>query len=285
MSTTSAQSPNHSTRSPQLTIYDEDSKFSTTSSIKANLDFTLKSPPTMMKRSLSTTPYIQSGDLRVVPMFAIDFSLANLTFEEGTCMHSTNPNKPNDYRDLLQMLTGCYRNVLNLPVFGYGAKTSPHATKASPMFPLSRAIRNPFVTNQAAQLDQIYSDCLSMLELSVPVNLTPIFQHLLKLGEHMKKSIIKKAKQVKEMRNTVDSVYVLYVLSTGIIDDVAKLIKFLNENDWSKLPVQVHVISLAPAHIAAKDQDSLELQSECNRINIERSGWPQFHVHFYDKIK
>lgn len=24
---------------------------------------------------------------------------------------------------------------------------------------------------------------------------------------------------------------------------------------------------------------------ECNRINLEKSGWPQFNVHFYDKLK
>jgi hypothetical protein len=153
------------------------------SSTTRHLEILLK-PPTKMKRALSTMGLIQSGDLRVVPVIAIDFSLANLTFEDNTCMHSTNPNKPNDYRDLLQMFTQSYANVLNLPIFGYGAKTSPLAAKNSPLFPLSRSIRNPFTPNQTVMLDQMYSDCLSMLELAVPVNLTPMLQFFKQIGEH-----------------------------------------------------------------------------------------------------
>jgi hypothetical protein len=52
------------------------------------------------------------------------------------------------------------------------------------MFPLSRSIRNPFTPNHNTTLDQAYSDCLSMLELSVPVNLTPLFTFFKQLGEH-----------------------------------------------------------------------------------------------------
>lgn len=58
------------------------------------------------------------------------------------------------------------------------------------------------------------------------------------------------------MKNTVDSFYVLYVLSTGIVDDVASLIKFVTEGDWGKLPIQIQIISLAPSHLSENDQDS-----------------------------
>jgi len=88
-----------------------------------------------------------------VPIVAIDFSLGNLTFGEDSCLHSTNPNKPNDYRDLLHMVSNAYQNILNLPIFGYGAKTSPFATKSSSLFPLSRSIRNPFTPNHTPTLD------------------------------------------------------------------------------------------------------------------------------------
>ena len=39
------------------------------------------------------------------------------------------------------------------------------------------------------------------------------------------------------MKNTVDSFYVLYVLSTGIIDDVKDIMRCLTESDWMKLPL------------------------------------------------
>lgn len=56
-----------------------------------------------------------------------------------------------------------------------------------------------------------------------------------------------------DIKNTVDSFYVLYVLSTGIVDDVANLIKFVTESDWGKLPLQVQIISLAPSHLSESD--------------------------------
>lgn len=87
------------------------------------------------------------------------------------------------------------------------------------------------------------------------------------------------------MKNTVDSFYVLYVLSTGIIDDVKDIMRCLTESDWMRLPLQVHIISIAPSHLKENDQDSQQLLLECNRINLEKSGWPQFNIHFYDRIK
>lgn len=92
-----------------------------------------------------------------------------------------------------------------------------------------------------------------MLELSVPVNLSPIFTFFKQLGEHQRKRLIRRSKEVPDMKNTVDSFYVLYLLSTGIIDDVTALIKLASEGDWAKLPLQVHIISVAPNHLAEND--------------------------------
>jgi hypothetical protein len=135
------------------------------------------------------------------------------------------------------MLSQSYANILNLPIFGYGAKTSPFSTKTCPMFPLSRSIRNPFTPNHQSVLDQGYSDCLSMLELSVPVNLTPMLNFFKSLGVHQRKRLARRSKDVPDMKNTVDSFYVLYVLSTGIIDDVKDIMRCLTESDWMKLPL------------------------------------------------
>ena len=94
--------------------------------------------PIEIKRPLSVVDFIQSGDLRVVPLISIDFSLGNLTFEDSTVMHSTNPEKSNDYRNLLSMISEAYRNIFNVPIFGYGAKTSTYSNKTCHLFPLSR---------------------------------------------------------------------------------------------------------------------------------------------------
>ena len=63
-----------------------------------------------------------------------------------------------------------------------------------------------------------------MLELSVPVNLNPLLGFLKQIGQHVKSRISRKAAHNNAIRDTVDSFYVLYVLSTGIIDDVQDLI-------------------------------------------------------------
>lgn len=68
--------------------------------------------------------FITQGKIQVVPLIAIDFSLANLTFETDTCLHSTRTDKPNDYRDIIKMICESYQNNYNIPVFGYSAKTS-----------------------------------------------------------------------------------------------------------------------------------------------------------------
>lgn len=67
---------------------------------------------------------IKTGDLRVVPIIAIDFSMGNLTFGEDLSLHNTDPRVPNDYRDLLAMIGESYANVTNLAIFGFGAKTA-----------------------------------------------------------------------------------------------------------------------------------------------------------------
>ncbi len=45
--------------------------------------------------------HVKNG-LNLVPIVAVDFSLANLTFDESCyCLHSLKPGQPNDYIDCL----------------------------------------------------------------------------------------------------------------------------------------------------------------------------------------
>lgn len=43
---------------------------------------------TLLKKPASVVQNIQSGDLRVVPIIAIDFSMGNLTFGEDLTLHN-----------------------------------------------------------------------------------------------------------------------------------------------------------------------------------------------------
>lgn len=93
------------------------------------------------------------------------------------------------------------------------------------------------------------------------------------MGVHVKTRIGKKSQTNKELKNTVDAVYVLYVLSTGLIDDLPECLKTLDQPEWRYLPLQVQVISLAPKHISVADMDSQKLPEEFIRHNRE-VGWP-----------
>jgi hypothetical protein len=46
------------------------------------------------------------------------------------------------------------------------------------------------------------------------------------------------------MKRTVDSVYVMYVLSSGHVDDLSDSVRLLKERDWQSLAIQVKIVSL-----------------------------------------
>ena len=52
----------------------------------------------------SLTQYIARGNFNISPIVAMDFSLANLTFSEDQCLHSTKAYKKCDYRDVLRTI-------------------------------------------------------------------------------------------------------------------------------------------------------------------------------------
>ena len=64
---------------------------------------------------------------------------------------------------------------------------------------------------------------------------------------------MRRAKDKPDIKNTIDSFYVLYVLSTGVIDDIQTLISLVKEENWHRLPLQIHLISIAPNHLNERD--------------------------------
>jgi len=47
--------------------------------------------------------------LEIVPILAIDFSMSNLTFDDRKCIHSVNEDNPNEYRDLITVISKAFR--------------------------------------------------------------------------------------------------------------------------------------------------------------------------------
>lgn len=172
-----------------------------------------------------------------------------------------------------------FGNVLNLPVFGFGAKTSPFLDVPSQLFPMTRTIRNPFAPNDPQVLRDVYSECLSQLIMHRPSHLTTVFQFAKQLGEGVRKRMARKAQEYAPIQHTVDCFYVLYVISSGVVDDAKELVKQISKADWNCLPVQVHVVALQT------DKALRQLQKQFIRVNTRQAKWPQFNLHFFDEME
>lgn len=175
------------------------------------------------------------------------------------------------------MLADSYKNILNIPVLGYSAKTIPASTTSAPIFPVSQDLRNPFITNDPDVIDECYTKCLKDLELSTPINLLPFFQLIKKLGQNIKTLIT-------ENNGRIDCFYVVYILSAGLIDDLPELLEAL-DSEWDSLPIQIHLINLSATNIINEDLDTIKFQDFTMKYNLQSSCWLQFNVHFYDRIK
>ena len=125
----------------------------------------------------------------------------------------------------------------------------------------------------------MYNECLSQLIQHRPANLCPIFTFLKQIGESIKKRMNRKASEHAPIIHTVDSFYVLYILSSGVVDDAKELIKLISRPEWSSLPVQVHLVTLHT------DKFTRDLQKQMIKVNTRHSKWPQFLLHSYDDMK
>ena len=61
--------------------------------------------PIQSESYISLLEFFDISHIQVVPMIAIDFSLANLTFNDDQCLHSTKIEKQNDYRDIVKAIS------------------------------------------------------------------------------------------------------------------------------------------------------------------------------------
>ena len=110
----------------------------------------------------------------------IDFSLANLTFSSnGTSIHTPNPKKSNQYRDLMELVClDMFSGDLFMPIFGFGAKTFKGSGETCNIFPISMNMSNPLIPNQQESLKNVYAKCLESIKLDLPVKLTPMLLFL-----------------------------------------------------------------------------------------------------------
>ena len=127
---------------------------------------------TIMKEHTSFFQYCLTENFSIVPIMAIDFSLANLTFDDNAALHRVKTGRPNLYIDVFTHLTRlipAFSVPFCLP-FGYGAKTNPKKiNEASECFAISGDFFRPEVSFH--DLLSKYSTMLKSIELALPVRL------------------------------------------------------------------------------------------------------------------
>lgn len=79
------------------------------------------------------------------------------------------------------------------------------------------------------------------------VNLVPILNFVMQVGIYANKRIERKLKKSSDMQDSVDSLYQLNIVGTGVLDDLPDVVKLIRNPKWHRLPILVNFISLTPS--------------------------------------
>lgn len=93
--------------------------------------------------------HIKNG-LNLVPIVAVDFSLANLTFDENCyCLHTLKQGQPNDYLEVLKYVFRSYKKFSEFMLgYGFGARTVEGDGPACNKFSMTGDFLNPFINSE-----------------------------------------------------------------------------------------------------------------------------------------
>ena len=121
--------------------------------------------------------------MEVVPLIGIDYSMSNLTFDERKCIHSVNEDKPNEYRNLLSVVSKAYKLISPTSLFyGFGANSVTKVTEVSDLFVGTGDLLNPIVMTD--NLEKEYYKCLRRCELNAPVKFSRLIAKAVEFAEH-----------------------------------------------------------------------------------------------------
>lgn len=87
---------------------------------------------------------------------------------------------------------------------------------------------NPFIYNTPTNVTEQYTECLKQLELGTPINLCETFKNI--------KRIVTAATKTASDSSSIENFFVFYILSSGLIDDLADLLTML-DSSWDTLPL------------------------------------------------
>ena len=176
----------------------------------------------------------------VVPLIGIDFSMANITFDERKCIHSVNEEKMNEYRNLVQAVSKAYKLISPTSLFyGFGANPVLKVTEVSDLFVGTGDLLNPIVMTD--KLEHEYYGCLKRIEINQPVKFSQVIKKSVQFAEKSVAHFLEKV----ENENSHEgghalSYFVVYILSAGLIDDLEDSIRELTK--VINLPISIVIV-------------------------------------------
>ena len=220
-----------------------------------------------------------------MPVIAVDYSLANLTFDESQyCIHTLKEGAPNDYMDCLRSVSKSfhYFNRFILPI-GFGARTVLTGDgPACNLFSMTGDFIDPFVES-SEELVNCYQGTIKSVKLALPVLYKSILQFVCDLASNE----IEECGDIRNLKNY----FVLTLLMAGMIDDFQDT---LNEMlKAAKLPVSIIVIKLGKN---TEENDSEKFMKkafpafkEADRVYVDLLDFEKYkndedkHTHFYQQ--
>lgn len=155
------------------------------------------------------------NQLNIVPIIGVDFSMANLTFnDQQYCIHTLKPGVPNDYVEALKGVNQAFSSFSSFNLaYGVGARTHVRGEgqDACDLFSMSGDFQDPFI-NSEDELLASYNGTIKTVRLALPVN----FQKIIKFVCDLAQMEFGTCEDVTQIRNY----YVLVLLMAGVIDDL-----------------------------------------------------------------
>lgn len=74
--------------------------------------------------------------------------------------------------------------------------------------------------------------------------------------------------QIEANDKTLETFYVIYILSAGLIDDLQDVLSSLDDPTWETLPIQFHLINLSARNIVTEDLDTTKFQDYTMKVNL-----------------
>lgn len=134
--------------------------------------------------------YIKNS-INIVPIIGVDFSLANLTFDDAQhCIHTMREDLPNDYVSCMTAVSKAYQYFSRFSLaYGFGASTFLKGDHpACPLFSVTGDFLDPFVESNK-ELKKCYDGTLKAVKLGLPV----LYKDILKLVCDLAKAELDKA--------------------------------------------------------------------------------------------